>query len=91
MFDSSPKYCTKITIGCFIAILGKGVKLRWEILLQNSSEQVFNIVQGFIIAKLGRGDILNCDFFFKTVERDIYNYTRIFYRKTGDRIYFKFR
>jgi hypothetical protein len=35
------------------------------ILLQNCAEQIFDIVLGLTIAKLGRGDILKCDFFFQ--------------------------
>jgi len=44
---------------------GKRRKIVMESLLQNCAEQIFYIVLGLIIAKLGRGDILNCDFFFR--------------------------
>jgi len=59
MFDSSVKYRTKITIGCFIVNLGRGDKLRWVILLQNCAGRIFEIVVGVIIAKLERVDTLN--------------------------------
>ena len=46
--------------------------MQYEIILQNWADQIFEIVPGVIIAKLGRRDILNCDkFFLQNPEEEI--------------------
>ena len=51
------------------------------ILLQNCAEQIFDIVLGLTIAKLGRGDILKCDFFFQYWGKEVLEIAPIFLSK----------